>query len=132
MGRRSAPAHRRGYRPPSRQTPRSPKRVPAPPGSGRGRPVARHPAWRPGRSGPGSRRESLENYIKRLEKLEEIAYSFKGVSKSYAIQAGREIRVIVEHGEINDEQAKDLAGQVAQKIQAEVEYPGQIKVTVIR
>ena len=69
---------------------------------------------------------------KRLEKLEEIAYSFKGVSKSYAIQAGREIRVIVEHSEINDEQAKDLAGQVAQKIQAEVEYPGQIKVTVIR
>lgn len=83
-------------------------------------------------SRPGARRESLENYIKRLEKLEEIAYSFKGVSKSYAIQAGREIRVIVEHSEINDEQAKDLAGQVAQKIQAEVEYPGQIKVTVIR
>ena len=83
-------------------------------------------------SRPGARRESLENYIKRLEKLEEIADSFQGVSKAYAIQAGREIRVIVEHQNVNDDNARDLAGQIAKKIETEMEYPGQIKVTVIR
>ena len=83
-------------------------------------------------SRPGARRESLENYIKRLEKLEEIADSFRGVAKAYAIQAGREIRVIVEHETTSDDEAKELAKQIATRIETEVEYPGQIKVTVIR
>jgi len=81
---------------------------------------------------PGARRETLEGYIKRLEKLEELADSFKGVAKAYAIQAGREIRVIVEHEHIDDKGAEGLAGEIAKKIEAELEYPGQIKVTVIR
>ena len=78
------------------------------------------------------RRETLEGYIKRLDKLEELADSFKGVAKSYAIQAGREIRVIVEHERIDDQGATELANEMAKKIEAELEYPGQIKVTVIR
>jgi ribonuclease Y len=81
---------------------------------------------------PGARRETLEGYIKRLDKLEELADSFKGVAKSYAIQAGREIRVIVEHERIDDQGATELANEMAKKIEAELEYPGQIKVTVIR
>jgi len=83
-------------------------------------------------SRPGARREPLEGYIKRLEKLEEMADSFKGVAKAFAIQAGREIRVIVEHHEIDDAKAGILASDIAMKIQSEMEYPGQIKVTVIR
>ena len=67
-----------------------------------------------------------------MEKLEEMAVSFKGVARSFAIQAGREIRVIVEHDEIDDAKAQMLAGDIAMKIQGEMEYPGQIKVTVIR
>ncbi|MFH0931209.1 MAG: ribonuclease Y [Candidatus Zixiibacteriota bacterium] len=81
---------------------------------------------------PGARRETLEGYIKRLEKLEELADSFKGVTKAYAIQAGREIRIIVEHEHIDDAGAANLAQEIAKKIEAEMEYPGQIKVTVIR
>jgi len=81
---------------------------------------------------PGARRETLEGYIKRLERLEEVADSFRGVGKAYAIQAGREIRVMVEHEKVDDIQATELAEEIAQKIQAEMEYPGQIKVTVIR
>ncbi len=81
---------------------------------------------------PGVRRETLTNYINRLTKLEEIADTFRGVSKSYIIQAGREIRCMVEPENIDDAQAEQLAGQVAQKIQDEMEYPGQIKVTIIR
>lgn len=81
---------------------------------------------------PGARRETLEGYIKRLEKLEELADSFKGVAKAYAIQAGREIRIIVEHQLIDDAKANELASEIAKKIEAELEYPGQIKVTVIR
>jgi ribonuclease Y len=81
---------------------------------------------------PGARRESVEGYIKRLEKLEEIAKSFKGVSSTFAIQAGREIRVIVEHDKIDDAMADQLAQDIAHKIQQEMEYPGQIKVVVIR
>ncbi len=81
---------------------------------------------------PGARREPLEAYIKRLQKLEELADSFKGVSKAYAIQAGREVRVIVEAGEIDDLKSTILAQDLAKKIQTEMEYPGQIKVTVIR
>jgi ribonuclease Y len=81
---------------------------------------------------PGARREPLEAYIKRLEKLEELADSFKGVSKAFAIQAGREVRVIVECESVDDLMATILAGDIARKIEQEMEYPGQIKVTVIR
>ncbi len=81
---------------------------------------------------PGARRESVEGYVKRLEKLEDLAKSFEGVGKTYAIQAGREVRVIVEHEKINDALADQLSVDIASKIQEEMEYPGQIKVTVIR
>jgi len=81
---------------------------------------------------PGARRESLEQYIKRVKGLEEIANSFKGVLQSYALQAGREIRVIVQPEDIDDLEATRLARQVAKKIEEGMQYPGQIKVTVIR
>jgi ribonuclease Y len=81
---------------------------------------------------PGARRESVEGYVKRLEKLEELAKSFEGVGRTYAIQAGREVRVIVEHEKISDALADQLSVDIASKIQEEMEYPGQIKVTVIR
>jgi ribonuclease Y len=81
---------------------------------------------------PGARREDLENYIKRLEKLEEIAVSFPGVEKAYAIQAGREIRVMVKPEEVNDEGMKLIARDMANKIKNEVKYPGQIKINLIR
>jgi ribonucrease Y len=81
---------------------------------------------------PGARREMLESYVKRLEDLERISNSFKGVEKSFAVQAGREIRIIVEPRSITDDQAVTLAQDVARKIEAEMTYPGQIKVTVIR
>lgn len=81
---------------------------------------------------PGARRETLEGYIKRLEKLEEMADSFSGVGKAYAIQAGREIRVIAESDKIDDIGCAQLASDIARKIEAEMEYPGQIRVTVIR
>ncbi len=81
---------------------------------------------------PGARQEMLESYVKRLEDLEKIASSFNGVSKSYAIQAGREIRIMVEGDEVNDDQAFVLSKDIAQKIENELTYPGQIKVTVIR
>jgi ribonuclease Y len=81
---------------------------------------------------PGARREILENYIKRLEKLESMATDFKGVSKAYAIQAGRELRIVVESEKISDEEALWMARDVAKKVESELTYPGQIKVTVIR
>jgi ribonuclease Y len=81
---------------------------------------------------PGARRESLENYIRRLEKLEAIADSLDGVEKSYAIQAGREIRIIVKPERIDDATATKLARDMVKRIESELEYPGQIKVTVIR
>ncbi len=83
-------------------------------------------------SRPGARRETLEAYIKRLENLEQIADSFEGVEKSFAIQAGREIRIIVKPDEINDDKMTILARDVAKKIEDEMDYPGQIKVNVIR
>ena len=81
---------------------------------------------------PGARRDILESYIKRLEKLEGIADSFKGVSKSFALQAGREIRIMVESEKVTDEEAIWLSKDIARRIENELEYPGQIKVTVIR
>jgi len=81
---------------------------------------------------PGARRENLEAYIKRLEKLEEIANSFSGVEKSFAIQAGREIRILVKPEELGDDQMVLLSNELAKKIEAEMEYPGQIKINVIR
>ncbi len=83
-------------------------------------------------SRPGARRETLEGYIKRLESLEEVATSFSGVSKTFAIQAGREIRVMVESEKVDDGASQILASEIARKIHEEMEYPGQIKVTVIR
>lgn len=81
---------------------------------------------------PGARRETLETYVKRLENLERIAQSFPGVEKCYAIQAGREIRIMIEPSQVDDERATFLAGDVARKIEGELQYPGQIKVVVIR
>ena len=83
-------------------------------------------------SRPGARRETLEAYIKRLQNLEEIADSFDGVEKSFAIQAGREVRIIVKPDKINDDQMTILARDVAKKVENEMDYPGQIKVNVIR
>jgi len=81
---------------------------------------------------PGARRETLESYVKRLEKLEEVANSFKGVDKSFAIQAGREIRIIVKPEEVTDVTAAQISREIAKKIEEEMAYPGQIRVTVIR
>ena len=81
---------------------------------------------------PGARRETLESYIKRLQKLEEIADNFKGVEKSFAIQAGRELRIVIIPEDVNDEGMTLLAREIAKKIEEELEYPGQIKVNLIR
>jgi ribonuclease Y len=81
---------------------------------------------------PGARKESIESYIKRLEKLEQMAHSYKGVDKCYAIQAGREIRIIVKPEDVNDEMSSMMSKELAKKIESEMTYPGQIKVTVIR
>ncbi len=83
-------------------------------------------------SRPGARRESMDAYIKRLESLENIAESFEGVEKSFAIQAGREIRVIVNNDRVDDEVAKNVAREIAKRIEKELKYPGRIKVTLIR
>lgn len=81
---------------------------------------------------PGARREILESYLKRIGELEEVAMSHDGVEKAYAIQAGRELRVVVESDKVTDEQSEELAFKISQKIQDEMQYPGQVKVTVIR
>ncbi|MDN3594603.1 ribonuclease Y [Zunongwangia endophytica] len=81
---------------------------------------------------PGARRQVLDSYIQRLKDLEEIAFGFGGVKKAYAIQAGRELRVIVESEKVNDDKASNLSFEISQKIQTEMTYPGQVKVTVIR
>ena len=81
---------------------------------------------------PGARRENLENYIKRLQKLEEITSSYPGVEKSYAIQAGREVRVMVKPEQVSEDQMVILARELAKRIEDELEYPGQIKVHVLR
>ena len=81
---------------------------------------------------PGARRQVLDSYIQRLKDLEDIAFGFKGVQKAYAIQAGRELRVIVESEKVTDEQAMEMSFEISQKIQTDMTYPGQVKVTVIR
>ncbi len=81
---------------------------------------------------PGARRESLDTYIKRLQNLEEIGESFEGVDKCFAIQAGREVRILVNTDKVNDQQARDLAKEIAKKIENDLRYPGRIKVTIIR
>ena len=83
-------------------------------------------------SRPGARRETLETYIKRLEQLEEIADSFEGVEKSFAIQAGREVRLMVKPEKVSDSEMVIMARDVAKKIESEMEYPGQIKVNIVR
>ena len=83
-------------------------------------------------SRPGARRETLDAYIKRLEQLESIADSFEGVEKSYAIQAGREIRIIVKPERISDDEMTIMARKIAEKVENEMEYPGQIKINMIR
>ena len=81
---------------------------------------------------PGARRENVENYVKRLEKLEELTSSFPGVEKAYAIQAGREVRIMVKPEEVTEDNMIILAREIAKKIENELEYPGQIKVNLIR
>ncbi|MDR2048682.1 MAG: HDIG domain-containing protein, partial [Treponema sp.] len=81
---------------------------------------------------PGARRETLDNYVKRLENLENIATGFTGVDKAYAIQAGRELRILVNNDVVNDDESRDLAKGIAKKIENDLRYPGRIKVTIIR
>ena len=81
---------------------------------------------------PGARREVMESYIKRLKELEQLALAFDGVNKCYAIQAGRELRVLVDAENISDKEAGDLSFNISHKIEKDMQYPGQIKVTVIR
>jgi ribonuclease Y len=83
-------------------------------------------------SRPGARREMMESYMKRLRDLENLATSFDGVQKCYAIQAGRELRILVDAEHVTDEKASNLSFDISQKIEKEMQYPGQIKVTVIR
>ena len=81
---------------------------------------------------PGARRESLETYIKRLERLEEICTAFAGVEKVYAMQAGREVRVLVQPDSVDDLSAQVIARDIAKQVEEELQYPGQIKITVVR
>src|SRR5690606_24655204 len=84
------------------------------------------------RARPGARRQGLDSYIQRLKDLGDVAFGFNGVNKAYAIQAGRELRVMVESERVSDEQAANLSFEISQKIQTDMTYPGQVKVTVIR
>ncbi|MBR4683245.1 MAG: HD domain-containing protein, partial [Spirochaetia bacterium] len=81
---------------------------------------------------PGARKETIDNYIKRLENLENVALQFEGIEKAYAIQAGRELRILVNSDQINDEKAAELCRQITKKIETDLRYPGRIRVTIIR
>ena len=81
---------------------------------------------------PGARRETVDNYVKRLENLEAIAEKFNGVQKAYAIQAGRELRILVNNEKIPDQEVKELARKIAKQIESDLRYPGRIKITMIR
>ena len=81
---------------------------------------------------PGARREALESYVRRLERLEELAGAFDGVERVFAMQAGREVRVVVDPGTLDDLEAADLARRIARQMEEDLQYPGQIQVTVIR
>jgi ribonuclease Y len=81
---------------------------------------------------PGARRQVVDSYIQRLKEMEDIALGFKGVDKAYAIQAGRELRVIVSSEKVSDDKANQISFEISQKIQTDMTYPGQVKVTVIR
>ena len=81
---------------------------------------------------PGARKESLQQYVKRLQELEDAALSFEGVERAFAIQAGREVRVMVKSGDVDDIQSASLARDIVKKVEGELVFPGQIKVTVIR
>ena len=81
---------------------------------------------------PGARRETVDNYVKRLENLEAVAENFNGVEKAYAIQAGRELRILVNNEKVSDEDVKDLARSIAKQIESDLKYPGRIKLTMIR
>jgi ribonuclease Y len=81
---------------------------------------------------PGARREALESYVRRLERLEKLAWDFEGVEKVFAMQAGREVRVVVDPGSVDDLGASDLARRIAKRLEEDLQYPGQIQVTVIR
>jgi len=83
-------------------------------------------------SRPGARRETMQNYLNRIKELETVALSYDGVEKAYAMQAGRELRVIVSADNVSDKKAEELSFEISEKIQNEMQYPGQIKVTVIR
>jgi ribonuclease Y len=81
---------------------------------------------------PGARREIMESYLERIKELETLAMEYEGVEKAYAIQAGRELRVIVESGKVDDKRSEELSFEISKKIEDEMTYPGQVKVTVIR
>ena len=83
-------------------------------------------------SRPGARRETLEKYIRRLERLEDVARSFDGVSTAYAIQAGREVRVMVDAQNVDDRLSSKMARDIARRVEEEMEYPGEVKVTLVR
>ena len=81
---------------------------------------------------PGARRETIDNYVKRLENLEQTAERFSGVEKAYAIQAGRELRILVDNAKVGDEEVKPLAQNIAKQIESDLRYPGRIRITMIR
>ena len=81
---------------------------------------------------PGARREMLESYVQRLHDLERVATSFPGVERAFAVQAGREVRVVVENSRVSDQEARLLSKDIARKVEAELAYPGQVRVSVIR